>query len=132
MSIRRLDRQAYFNAGQRGTLTAYELPFDAKRVYWITDVGDIYQRRGGHAHRALHQSIFMVAGACRVKVPGDGAPYYLDYRGTGLYLPPMTWRELDMFTTDAVMLVAASEHFDDSDYIHDWQEFCDELRRDAR
>jgi hypothetical protein len=42
---------------------------------------------------------------------------------TALYVPPMTWLELDQFSDNSVCAVLASGPYDESDYIRSWSEF---------
>ena len=46
----------------------------------------------------------------------------------GLFVPPMTWRHIENFSTNAVCLVLASLQFDESDYIMDYEEFVQCVR----
>jgi hypothetical protein len=100
------------------------IPFPIKRIFAIYGVNE-GARRGGHAHRRQEQFIIMLAGQCRITIR-DGAgisEQYLRKPTDGLYVPPITWVELDAFTPDAVCLVLASAAFDEADYIRDYTEF---------
>lgn len=112
----------------RGNLSFIEggqhIPFDIKRVYYLYDVPG-GSDRGSHAHKNLHQFIVAMSGSFDV-VLDDGnqkhrfqlnRPYY------GLYVCPMMWRDLDNFSSGAVCMVLASEHYDESDYIRDYSQF---------
>ena len=55
--------------------------------------------------------------------------HHLNRSYYGLYAPPMVWRELDNFSSGSVSLVLASEVYDEDDYIRDYQDYLDELRR---
>lgn len=112
----------------RGNLSFIEggqhIPFDIKRVYYLYDVPG-GSDRGSHAHKNLHQFIVAMSGSFDV-VLDDGnqkhrfqlnRPYY------GLYVCPMMWRDLDNFSSGAVCVVLASEHYDESDYIRDYSQF---------
>ena len=113
---------------KRGNLTFIEgnrhIPFDIKRVYYLYDVPG-GESRGGHAHRNLEQFIIAASGSFDVMVH-DGFKqqrFYLNRSYYGLYIPTMTWRELDNFSSGSVSLVLASEPYDESDYIRDFDEF---------
>lgn len=115
-------------ADQRGNLTFIEsgvhIPFDIERVYYLYDVPG-GSERGGHAHKKLHQFIIAMSGSFDV-VLDDGTDrkrIHLNRSYNGLYLCPMMWRELDNFSSGSVCMVLASRHFDESDYIRDYQQF---------
>lgn len=112
----------------RGNLTFIEgykhIPFEIKRVYYIYDVPG-GESRGGHAHRRLQQFIVAASGSFDVIVD-DGLKrkrFNLNRAYYGLYIPPMIWRELNNFSSGAVCLVLASEFYDESDYIRNYEEF---------
>lgn len=113
---------------ERGSLVALEakktVPFEIKRVYYIfgTQQGVI---RGVHAHRNLKQIAVCVTGKCRM-VLDDGVQRkeaWLDSPTKGLLIDDLVWREMHDFSEDCVLLVLASEHYDESDYIRDYEEF---------
>lgn len=99
-------------------------PFPVKRVYFLYDVpADAV--RGSHAHKALHQLIIAVAGSFRVELD-DGrtrTDFLLSSPDQGLTVPPGYWRTLHDFSAGSAALVIASEEYDPSDYIRDYDEF---------
>ncbi len=112
----------------RGSMVALEankiVPFDIKRVYYIfgTKAG---VARGFHAHKALKQVAVCVAGSCRMLLD-DGenkAEVLLDSPLQGLVIESMVWREMHQFSPDCILLVLASEHYDEADYIRDYDDF---------
>lgn len=112
----------------RGNLVAIEasadVPFDVKRIYYIWGVGPSICR-GLHAHRELEQALICLHGSISI-VLDDGyerREVRLDNPACGLYVGKRTWREMKNFTDDAVLLVLASEHFHESDYIRDYDTF---------
>jgi len=113
---------------QRGNLTFIEaqrhIPFDFQRVYYLYDVPG-GAARGGHAHRQLEQFIVAASGSFTV-ITDDGTSrkeFYLNRSYYGLYIPTMTWREIDNFSSGSFCLVLASELYDETDYIRDYQKF---------
>lgn len=115
----------------RGTLVAIEgpgdVPFAIARVYYIL-AGD-GSPRGFHAHRELQQMMICVAGSCRI-VLDDGrerAEHRLDRPDQGLFVRSMTWREMHDFASGTILLVLASEPFDEADYIRDYNAFLAEV-----
>ena len=112
----------------RGNLTPIEggadVPFDIKRVYYLYDVPG-GESRGAHAHKGLHQLIVAANGSFTVTLD-DGTnkkTYNLNRSYYGLLVVPGIWRDLDDFSSGAVLLCLASEHYIESDYIRDYQEF---------
>ncbi len=121
----------------RGNLTFIEaqrhIPFEIKRTYHLYDVpgGAV---RGGHGHRELHQFIVAMSGSFDVVLDGGSGEtrYHLNRSYFGLYVPPMHWRVLDNFSSGAVCLVLASEHYAEDDYIRDQDEFLADAREYRR
>ena len=120
---------AFPNLGDaRGSLIAVEgnknIPFPIKRVYYLFGTRDGCSR-GFHAHRALRQVAVCVAGKCRM-VLDNGThreEVWLDSPMKGLLIGDLVWREMHDFSTDCILLVLASELYDETDYIRDYDEF---------
>jgi len=112
----------------RGNLTFVEgsnhIPFDIRRVYYLYDVPGGAER-GGHAHKALHQLIIAMSGSFDVVV-NDGNKkkrIHLNRSYNGLYVCPMIWRELDNFSSGSVLMVLASNVYDEEDYYRDYNDY---------
>ncbi len=112
----------------RGLLVPIEanqiLPFQIRRVYYLfkTSKG---VRRGLHAHHKLHQAAVCIQGSCKFLLD-DGSEQeivQLDNPGEALLIEPMVWHEMFDFSDDAVLLVLADDHYDESDYIRARAEF---------
>lgn len=101
-----------------------QIPFDIQRTYWIYDVpGGMF--RNGHAFRTQHEFIVALSGSFDV-VLHDGVEekrIHLSRSYYGLYVPPMTWRSIDNFSTNSVAMVLSSTLYDENDYIRDFEEF---------
>jgi len=113
----------------RGNLTFIEggqhVPFEIKRVYYLYDVPG-GSHRGGHAHKELHQLLIAMSGSFDITLD-DGRTkfkYHLNRSYYGLYIPPMTWREIDNFSSGSVCMVLASAHYSEADYYREYAEFC--------
>lgn len=120
-------------ADLRGNLTVAEgsclVPFDIKRAYWVYDVPG-GESRGGHAHKRLKQFVIALSGSFDVTLD-DGTEkqtYHLNHPYQGLLIDTGIWRTLDDFSSGAVCLVLASEHFEEDDYIYDYDEFLKYVR----
>lgn len=112
----------------RGNLTVGEfqrdIPFEVMRYFVVFDVPSS-EIRGEHAHKECHQFLVCLHGSCAV-VADDGVnrqEFNLTRPEEGVYLPPLTWGVQYKYSADAVLLVFASHHYDDADYIRDYQEF---------
>ena len=121
------------HADERGSLIALEaeedLPFCIRRVYYIFGVPDGVER-GFHAHRQLQQLMICTSGSCTVTLD-DGEKrreFRLDTPSQGVFVDRMIWREMSDFSSDAVLVVLASGHYDRDDYIFSYEEFLAECR----
>ena len=114
-------------ADTRGTLGVLEketVPFDIKRVYYLFDVpSDAY--RGGHAHINQIELLVALSGSFDVKLNYGKTETFmtLNKPDKGLLIEKGVWRELENFSSGAVCLVLASDVFDETDYIRDFETF---------
>ena len=112
----------------RGNLIALEgmseiVPFEIKRVYYSFDTqpGSV---RGNHAHKNLKQLVI-----CCEMPDGTRTEHGLDWPNKGLLVEGMVWREIKNFSKDCVMMVLASEHYNEADYIRNYQDFLKAVGR---
>jgi len=117
----------------RGNLTFIEseghVPFDIKRIYYLYDVPGGADR-GGHAHKTLCQFVIAMSGSFDITLD-DGynkKKFHLNRSYYGLYICPGIWRDLDNFSSGAVCTVLASKHYDESDYLRDYQTFLEYVK----
>ena len=121
------------NGDDRGSLVALEsyknIPFDIKRVYYIFDT-KVDVIRGLHAHKELLQVMVCLKGSCHIMLDNGSIEeqVVLDSPNKGLLIDSMMWREMHDFSEDCILLVLASEHYDESDYIRDYDEFLEYLK----
>lgn len=113
---------------ERGNLSFFEnnnqIPFAIKRVYWIYDVPG-GEKRGGHAYKSLQEVVIALSGSFDV-VLHDGKEekrFTLNRSYTGLYIPKMTWRFMDNFSTNSTALIAADQDYNESEYVRDFDLF---------
>lgn len=112
----------------RGQLIALEqgreIPFDVKRVYYIFDTLEGV-RRGYHAHKSLEQVLVCVSGSCMILLDNgkERCNITLDSPCKGILIKNSIWREMYDFTKGAVLLVLASEIYNEDDYIRDYNDF---------
>ncbi len=117
----------------RGNLTFLEgkrhIPFEFRRVFYLYDVpGGAH--RAGHALKTCYQFAIAMSGSFDVTLD-DGyqkSCYHLNRSYYGLYIPPLTWREIDNFSSGSVCMVLASTFYEESDYYRDYQEFLQAVR----
>ncbi|HBC7429868.1 TPA: WxcM-like domain-containing protein [Providencia rettgeri] len=117
----------------RGSLISLEqhknIPFNVKRIYYIFGTKEGVSR-GFHAHKNLQQVAICVKGSCRF-VLDDGHnkdEIILDNPNIGLHINSFMWREMHDFSEDCVLVVLASELYDESDYIRDYNIFLKECK----
>ncbi len=121
----------------RGQLIALEemkdIPFEIKRVYYMYDTVDGV-RRGFHAHKCLEQILICIHGSCKILLDNGKEKEIvpLDKPYEGLYVSNDMWREMYDFSPDAVLMVLASEFYDESDYIRDYDEFLKYVSRNDK
>ncbi len=118
----------------RGHLVVIEgmkdVPFEIKRAFYIYG-SDPEVVRGQHANRESEFVLINVAGTSKVKVKdgeGNEAIFCLNRPHTGIYLPTMVWKDMYDFSSDSVLLVLASTHYDATEYIRDYDEFVKEIQ----
>ncbi|MBS7255943.1 sugar 3,4-ketoisomerase [Flavobacterium branchiicola] len=100
------------------------LPFEIKRVYYLYDIPS-HSMRGGHSHKKLRQILIAISGSFDV-VLKDGQSekkVFLNKPDKGLLIENNIWRELENFSSGAICLVLASDVFEETDYIRDYQTF---------
>lgn len=110
-----------------------DIPFEIKRIYYITQV-KAGIRRGSHAHKTLQQLLFCPYGKIRIDL-NDGKEKHailLDRPNRGLLLNPGLWREMLWLEDNSVLCVAASDYYDEDDYIRDYQAFLKYIKEQGK
>jgi dTDP-4-dehydrorhamnose 3,5-epimerase-like enzyme len=104
---------------KRGNLTVIEktIPFEIKRIFYIYGVDE--SLRGGHRHKTTIQAAICLKGSCRIyNNDGQKENYFmLDQPSKCLILQARDWHTMDQFSPDSILMVLASEYFDQQDYI---------------
>jgi hypothetical protein len=113
---------------ERGNLTFIEgghhVPFHIRRVFYVYDVPGGSQR-AGHALKSCLQFLVAISGSFDVLLD-DGCSrqkFHLNRPHYGLCVTPLTWREIDNFSSNSVCLVLASAAYSESDYYRDYESF---------
>ena len=113
---------------ERGQLVALEehkdIPFELKRVYYMYDTGKGVTR-GQHAHKSLEQILICIHGSCKLMLDNgkEKKIVSLEKPYEGLYISNNIWREMYDFSSDAVLMVLASDVYKEEDYIRNYDEF---------
>lgn len=134
MEVKKITFQIH--GDDRGQLIALEefkeVPFDIKRVYYMYDTGEGV-RRGFHAHKCLEQILICIHGSCKILLDNGTEKEIvpLDKPYEGLYVSNDMWREMYDFSPDAVLMVLASELYDEADYIRDYDAFLEYVNKYA-
>ena len=113
---------------KRGNLSFFEngngIPFEIKRTYWIYDVpGGEY--RGSHAFKKSKEVIIALSGSFDI-ILNNGLKeekYSLNRSYNGLYIPNLTWRRIENFSTNSLALIISSKGYSENDYIRDFNQF---------
>ena len=112
----------------RGSLVSVDLttglPFEIKRAYYIFGTKPEVSR-GFHTHKTLHQVAVCLSGSFML-VLDDGEKredVLMDSPFRGVDLPPMLWHEMYAFSPDCVLLVLASDYYNESDYVRNYSDF---------
>lgn len=110
--------------GNLGVLEKETVPFDIKRVYYLFDVPSSAYR-GGHAHIDQLELLVALSGSFDVKLNNGKTETFvtLNKPDKGLLIEKGVWRELENFSSGSVCLVLASNVFDETDYIRDFEIF---------
>lgn len=111
------------HSDHRGNLSVVDsktcLPFELKRVFYVYDIPSGI-KRGGHAHRTLHQFLWCLSGSVKVYTinsRGKENNFSLSLPWKGLYIPPMTWAYEESVSAGCVYMVGASDYYIEDDYI---------------
>lgn len=113
---------------ERGNLVVIEggkaIPFDIKRVFYIYE-SDSTVVRGQHANRESEFVLINVAGKSKVRITNGSEEFIVELNKPmrGVYIPKMIWKDMYDFSSDSVLLVLASTHYDGSEYIRDYDEY---------
>ena len=117
----------------RGNLLSLEgnknVPFEIKRVYYIYNTGNGVSR-GFHAHKELLQLAICISGSCRFIMDNgtNKEEITLNSPSTGLLIPNMIWHEMHDFSKNCVLMVLASEIYDETDYIREYSAYLDSMK----
>lgn len=113
---------------ERGKLVVVEggqsIPFDIQRVFYIYE-SDSTVVRGQHANKESEFVLINVAGKSKVRITDSHEEFVvnLDRPMIGVYIPKMVWKDMYDFSSDSVLLVLASTHYDGAEYIRNYDDY---------
>lgn len=119
---------------ERGKLVVIEgnqdIPFEIKRTFYIYD-SDNDVVRGQHANRESEFVLINVAGSSKVRITDGKEEFVVELNKPmmGVYIPKMVWKDMYDFSSDSVLLVLASTHYDGKEYIRDYKEYLKEITK---
>ena len=107
-----------------GVIELDQVPFLVRRIYWISNF-KAETVRGNHAHRNLTQLMVPLSGSLDVELFTGihSAEFRLSAGDEPILIEPGIWRVMKNATEDAVVMVLASEKYNESDYIRDWHQY---------
>ena len=106
------------------------LPFELKRIFYVYDIPKNTQR-GGHAHKTLNQFIWVINGQLEITTfskKGESNKFFLDSPSKGLFIPKLTWSYQITKIDNTIYCVAASDYYDENEYIRKWEDFIKERK----
>lgn len=119
-----LSRHHHANGNLTAVNNGLDLPFDIQRTFYIYDVPGGAER-GGHSHYTCNEFIIAISGSFDVTIDDgtDKLTYTLNRPYQGLLVVPGIWRTLQNFSSGSVCLALASHHFDEDDYVREYEMF---------
>lgn len=121
---------------ERGKLVVIEggqaIPFEIKRVFYIYE-SDSTVVRGQHANRDSEFVLINVAGKSKVRITDGKEEFVVELNKPmmGVYIPKMIWKDMYGFSSDSVLLVLASTHYDGKEYIRDYNDYLKIMKQEG-
>lgn len=118
---------------ERGKLVVIEggqnVPFEIKRVFYIYG-SDSTVVRGEHANRESEFVLINVAGTSKVRITDGKEEIIVELNKPmmGVYIPKMIWKDMYDFSSDSVLLVLASTHYDGNEYIRNYNDYLNVIK----
>ncbi len=106
------------------------IPFDVKRVYYIYDLNDDWNQRWDHAHYKTKQVLFCISWSVKIWFDDwkEQKEFVLDKSNVWIYIPPMIWHYMKDFSPWCIILVVASENYEEVDYIRNYENFINLIK----
>ena len=108
-----------------------DVPFEIKRIYYIYDIRDLNTIRGYHAHKTLKQVIFCLNGSFVLELDNgfEKKEIFLNKPNKGVLINSNIWRNMKNFSKNVVIMVVASNYYDENDYIRNYNEFTEYINK---
>lgn len=123
------------SAADESTLTFGEanvqIPFEIKRFYYIYDFHRPGITRGGHAHKSLEQVLFCLNGSYVLRLDDGKTKQEVEMhdQNLGVFVGPRLWHDMVKIDPGTVIMVVASDFYDESDYLRDYQQFLSYIKQ---
>ena len=123
------------DSGEKGKLsfmeTGKDVPFEIKRIYYIYDIEDLNIKRGYHTHKTLKQVIFCLNGSFVLELDNgfEKREILLNKPNKGILIDFNIWRNMKNFSKNVVIMVVASDYYDENDYIRNYDEFIEYINK---
>ncbi|MEI7945468.1 MAG: FdtA/QdtA family cupin domain-containing protein [bacterium] len=107
-----------------------QIPFEIKRIYYVTHLENAHSVRGKHAHKTLSQVIFCLSGSFVLELDdGQNTQEILMWQNhVGVFLGPKLWHSMANFSSGCVLLVVASDYYDEADYMRNYDQFLEYIK----
>ena len=108
-----------------------KIPFQIKRVYYIYDFKTSKSKRGFHAHKKLQQVIFAISGFFTLTLDNgkEKTNHLLNNPNKGILIDKKIWHTMENFSDNCIILVIASDTFNESDYIRNYTDFINFIKK---
>ena len=133
-----LVRLGYFDDSPDGSLFIAEsnrsVPIKIRRVFFINNLAHQKAVRGKHAHKKLEQVILCINGSFLLELD-DGETkqeILMDDPSVGVLMGRLVWLTMTNFSKECVILVLASDFFNEKDYVRDYDKFLRLTRKHGK
>lgn len=108
-----------------------DIPFEIKRIYYIYDIEDLNIKRGYHAHKTLKQIIFCLNGSFILELDNgfEKKEIFLNKPNKGVLIDFNIWHNMKNFNKNVVIMVVASDYYNENDYIRNYNEFIEYINK---
>jgi len=104
--------------------TPDQIPFEIKRLYYIYDLS-WGSSRGHHAHKITRQILFCIQWTVEIELDdwNSTETVILNEPNKWVIIEAKVWHKMQNYSKNCIMLVLASEQYNEEDYIRDYEDF---------